>query len=570
MTKRTHQGKHKLAIMYEQHFGFDHKPFAITPDPRYLYLSDRHREALAHLLYGVSEGGGFVQLTGEVGTGKTTLCRSLLEQLPPEVDIALILNPRLDAVELVAAICDELKASCPPGCTSLKVLVGILNDHLLQSHAAGRRTVLVIDEAQNLTPDVLEQLRLLTNLETSESKLLEIILLGQPELREILERPELRQLAQRITARYHLGTLSPEETMAYVRHRLRVAGVSRPLFTPGALKSLVGLSGGVPRLINVICDRALLGAYVEDRNEVDKQIIQRAAREVQAQGNLPERWRRSLGAPAMRRRLLAAMLVLALIPAAVLAHRTVPEYIPVWPTENMAGEQHTAASTDVLEQRLAALDGEAEAAAWEDLFRLWGAEYHADRSPCDQARELGLQCLEDTGNWTMLRRLDRPALLRLNGPDGTGTALLATLEQDRAVIILAGEELTLPVNTLEQYWHGDYRILWRPPLEAELLREGDRGPEVEQLRTLLARQDQNDPGHGREKETASADPQNSFDYFDAELTSRVVDFQAAHGLQTDGIVGPRTLLWMSRPPAGPETPRLTPTEKQEVNRASKD
>ncbi len=564
----------KGAIMYEQHFGFDHKPFAITPDPRYLYLSDRHREALAHLLYGVSEGGGFVQLTGEVGTGKTTLCRSLLEQLPPEVDIALILNPRLDAVELVAAICDELKASCPPGCTSLKVLVGILNDHLLQSHAAGRRTVMVIDEAQNLNPDVLEQLRLLTNLETSESKLLEIILLGQPELREILDRPELRQLAQRITARYHLGTLSPEETMAYVRHRLRVAGVSRPLFTPGALKSLAGLSGGVPRLINVICDRALLGAYVEDRNEVDKQIIQRAAREVQAQGNLPERWRRSLGAPAMRRRLLAAMLVLALIPAAMLAHRTMPEYIPSWPEKNIAEKQNTPVeSTDELAQWLAALNGDAEAradaetTAWENLFELWGAEYHdGNRSPCHQARELGLECREDTGNWTMLRRLDRPALLRLNGPDGTGTALLTSLDRDRAVINLAGEVLALPINTLEQYWYGDYRILWRPPLEAELLREGDRGPAVRQLRSLLAQQGA--AGHENENEMTTTDDRH--DYFDADLAARVAEFQAAHGLQTDGIVGPQTLLWMSRSPTKPETPRLTPTDKTEMNQNSKD
>ncbi|HET97765.1 MAG TPA: AAA family ATPase, partial [Desulfurivibrio alkaliphilus] len=316
--------------MYQNYFGFHHKPFAITPDPRALYLSERHREALAHLLYGAGEGGGFVLLTGEVGTGKTTLCRSLLEQLPADVDLALILNPKLDAVELVAAICDELKIPYPAGSASLKVLVAALNDYLLQNHAAGRRTVLIIDEAQNLAPEVLEQVRLLTNLETAEIKLLQIVLIGQPELRELLQSDELRQLAQRITARYHLDPLDRAESVAYVRHRLQVAGVERPLFSAAALKALYRLSGGVPRLINVIADRALLGAYVEERNLVDEAILRRAAREVLAASTGPARSGRRLVGLGSPRALL--LLLLLLLPVALLLGQLLgpgwPHFIP--------------------------------------------------------------------------------------------------------------------------------------------------------------------------------------------------------------------------------------------------
>jgi general secretion pathway protein A len=275
--------------MYRDYFQLKENPFALTPDPRFLFLSHHHREAMAHLLYGMGEMGGFVQVTGEVGTGKTTLCRSLLEQAPEQVDVALILNPKLNATELVASICDELKVSYPEGCTSVKSLVDCLNRHLLTAHAGGRRTVLVIDEAQNLSPEVLEQVRLLTNLETSTNKLLQILLLGQPELKSVMETPELRQLSQRITARYHLTPLRLEETIAYIHHRLDVAGCHRPLFSPSALRMIHRLSHGVPRLINIICDRALLGAYARRRLQVDKALVRKAAGEVTGEPALPKR-----------------------------------------------------------------------------------------------------------------------------------------------------------------------------------------------------------------------------------------------------------------------------------------
>ena len=266
--------------MYLSHFGLRELPFSITPDPRFLYMSARHREALAHLVYGVGEHGGFVQLTGEVGTGKTSVCRCLLEQLPSNVDLALVLNPRLSPVELLATVCDELRIAYPNGTGSSKELVDRLHRHLLEAHTGRRRTVLIVDEAQNLSPEVLEEVRLLTNLETAREKLLQVILIGQPELTAILDQPKLRQLAQRVTARYHLEPLSRPETLAYVRHRLAVAGRGRPAFTEPALRTLHRRSRGIPRLINAIADRALLGAYTQERPQVDAATVRRAAAEV--------------------------------------------------------------------------------------------------------------------------------------------------------------------------------------------------------------------------------------------------------------------------------------------------
>ncbi len=266
--------------VYLNYFGLSEASFSITPDPQYLFLSEQHREALAHLLYGAGENGGFVLLTGEVGTGKTTICRAFLEQTPEQVDVALVLNPAMTAVELMHAICQEFGVATPDHQDSVKVLVDRLNRFLLDAHARGRHPVVVIDEAQNLRPMVLEQVRLLTNLETSKQKLLQIFLIGQPELREMLASQELRQLNQRITARFHLSPLSVRETAAYVDHRVTVAGVQRPLFTAAALREVHRRSRGVPRLINLICDRSLLGAAVSRRMQVTPAIVRRAAHEL--------------------------------------------------------------------------------------------------------------------------------------------------------------------------------------------------------------------------------------------------------------------------------------------------
>src|SRR5512139_1812101 len=290
--------------MYTSFFGLQEKPFAITPDPRYLYLSERHAEALAHLLYGINEAGGFIQLTGEVGTGKTTVIRSLLEQLPGHAEVALILNPRITPAEFLLTICEELHLQVPADSrTSTKALMDLLGHYLLEAHARGRRVVLIVDEAQNLSPQTLEQVRLLTNLETATTKLLQIILIGQEELRTLLEQPELRQLAQRITGRYHLSPLSSDETAGYVKHRMRVAGATAEAFTPGALKEIHRLSGGIPRVINVVCDRALLGAFTREDHRVGPSYVRMAAAEVYGRP-VPAPWLRYATAGAIAAALL--------------------------------------------------------------------------------------------------------------------------------------------------------------------------------------------------------------------------------------------------------------------------
>ena len=281
--------------VYKEYFRLSDLPFSIAPDPAFLYMSTKHREALAHLVYGVSSDSAFILLTGEVGTGKTTVCRCMLDQLPDNCDTAFILNPKLTEEELLASICEEIGIEYPVATASVKNLVDRINNHLLKSHAAGRRTLLIIDEAQILSPSVLEQLRLLTNLETNRCKLLQIILIGQPELRKMLERPELRQLSQRITARFHLDPLSRRDIANYVGHRLTVAGARRQLFSPSVIKRIFGLSGGVPRLINLICDRALLGTYAQGRTRVNKSTLNRAAYEVLGKRNSGVRFRHALG-----------------------------------------------------------------------------------------------------------------------------------------------------------------------------------------------------------------------------------------------------------------------------------
>src|SRR5947208_225069 len=270
--------------MYTRFFGLKQQPFSLAPDPRYLYMSKRHREALAHLLYGVGGGGGFVLLSGEIGAGKTTVCRCFLEQIPKRCNVAYIFNPKLTVMELLKTVCDEFHIPTPGAdapAPTVKTYVDALNGFLLQTHAVGQNNVLIIDEAQMLSADVLEQLRLLTNLETNERKLLQIVLIGQPELRTMLERPDLEQLAQRVIARFHLNALSAKETEHYIRHRLSVAGMTRAIpFDPPALQRIHELTRGVPRRINLLCDRVMLGAYAHSRHTIDQAMVEKAGREV--------------------------------------------------------------------------------------------------------------------------------------------------------------------------------------------------------------------------------------------------------------------------------------------------
>lgn len=516
--------------MYAAWFGLDEAPFTITPDPRYLYLSARHAEALAHLLYGVRGSGGFIQLTGEVGTGKTTLVRRLLEELPGDVDLALVFNPRLDREEFLAAVCEELRIPLPER-RSVKTLVDALYRRLLETHARGRRTVLVVDEAQNLSPDVLEQVRLLTNLETERQKLLQIILIGQPELRELLGRHELRQLAQRITARYHLDALDRREIDAYVHHRLRVAGAPGRIFTPGALRVLYRVSGGIPRLINVICDRALLGAWTRERRQVDAALLRRAAAEV-----LPPPRRRGPGPYVLAAGLLLAGLGLAALIARPAAWQTL---FPAPPA---------ARSAPVTPARITLPAGPADTdTTLRTLFAHWGLDYRPDAGPaCRQAAAAGLACVHDRGTWNNLRGLNRPAALSFHPPgEPPFQAVLTGLSADQAELRFGSTTVRVPLARLDDDWHGEFLLLWRPPAATGAgLAPGSSGPGVawlaDSLATLLGR-----PAlAGRES-------------YDAELAEAVRTFQQGRHLRVDGIAGAWTLIHLQNAletPAG--APRL--------------
>ena len=547
--------------MYTSFFGLNEKPFSITPDPRYLFLSERHGEALAHLVYGVTESGGFIQLTGEVGTGKTTLVRSLLlNRIPENANVAVVLNPQLSVIEFLATICEELHIEVLHNKGSVKALTDALNEHLLGAHAQGRRTILVVDEAQNLSPAVLEQVRLLTNLETSKQKLLQIILIGQPELRVLLARNDLRQLAQRITARYHLEPLSREETANYIEHRLKVAGALGEVFGSGAKKEVFRLSQGVPRLVNVICDRALLGAYAQESRRVTAHLIRQAAAEVKGQLDR---------SPWVRRTAIAAGLVGVAIIASSLWSitqrevQTQPVAVAEEPVaitqpepQPMLVEQTEPADepepTPSLQEQLQLADQLTRSDyALAALFETWGLEYlTGGRDACTQAADAGLTCLYQRGSWTGLQQMDRPAVLTLVDDDGNShNVVLNAIIEDDAELSIGGVRVTHPVTEITRSWFGDFMLLWRPPTgTAVSLGPGSQGPGVSWLRNSLAVID------GR---YATDDLQS--ETFDAELEQMVRTFQREHRLDIDGLAGQQTQIIINSLLAVEGTPRLSTT-----------
>ena len=545
--------------MYLSFFGINEKPFAITPDPRYLYLSERHAEALAHLLYGINEAGGFVQLTGEVGTGKTTIVRSLLAQTPKNAEIALILNPKMTAPEFLLTICEELGIGVPDAATeSLKDLVDILSGYLLRAHAGGRRVVVVVDEAQNLAPTVLEQVRLLTNLETNTRKLLQIILIGQPELRELLGRNELRQLAQRITGRYHLNPLTAAETAAYVRHRLRVAGATSDIFSPTALTEVHRLATGVPRVINVVCDRALLGAYSMDRHRVTSNLVRNAASEVFGKRFTPY-WlpwvgmAAAVGLLAMTVGLLWSFQPWAssshtataatLAPAKVAA--TTPAPVVTQPPATPAKATLTGHElTDLLAKNPTETDTDS---AFSKLFGIWRIQYvPAGVDPCSQASGQGLECLNQRGSFGQLRLYNRPAILMLSDNGGTShQVVLTALDDEHATVQLGGSSHDVSIGELSRYWFGDFVMLWRPGTsQVKSLSQGMRGDDVRWLRTSLQQVE------GEHSEGPVSD------VFDADLSKLVRDFQRQHRLTVDGIAGVQTQIVLASAVAPPDSPSL--------------
>ncbi|MDF1577919.1 MAG: AAA family ATPase [Desulfurivibrionaceae bacterium] len=510
--------------MYSKHFNLNENPFSIAPDPRYLYMSSKHQEALAHLMYGLKTDGGFVLLTGEVGTGKTTVCRCLLEQLPADLNVAFVLNPKLTATELLATVCDELGIDYPPGQNSIKEQVDNINRYLLDAHAAGRKTVLIIDEAQNLAPEVLEQIRLLTNLETDQRKLLQIVMLGQPELRDQLARPELRQLAQRITARYHLGPLGRREVAPYINHRLGVAGYHKKLFPDKVVNRIYRLTKGIPRLINVLCDRTLLGTYVEGREQVDQPTLRKAAREVFGAG----------GARKGIYKWLVPVLFAISLGLAILFNGGMKK---AGDGGSAAEKQAATGAASIAADRPAPVAWPADiphaksyGMAFEVLFGSWDRVYRAqaDSSPCEQAAGQGLACLDRQGSLGSLRHLDRPAVLKLVDRQGSiFYAPLLKLTERQATLLIDSREVSLSTAALEKQWYGAYTLLWQPPpgYSKPIVPEGD-GPEVQWLANAIGKTVRRPPA-------------------DADLGRLVALYQMGEGLMADGIVGPETLIHLN-------------------------
>lgn len=562
--------------MYTSFFGLNEKPFSITPDPRYLFLSKRHGEALAHLVYGVTESGGFMQLTGEVGTGKTTLVRTLLQnRLPENADVAVILNPQLSALEFLKTICEELGIAGPDDGSSNKALTDSLNEYLLAAHAEGRRTIVVVDEAQNLAAEVLEQVRLLTNLETAKQKLLQIILIGQPELRELLARNDLRQLAQRITGRYHLEPLSRDETSAYIEHRLKVGGALGELFDGGARREVFRHSHGVPRLINVICDRALLGAYTRETRTVNRGIVRRAAAEISGSAETVPWLRWSM--PAIG--ILGGAVVIAgawtLLDeqrtqgdAAVGPTAEVAVVEPGIPDEAFAHQAEAAAGTGnpgvavahtanrvepgLDEQLRLAQDltgaESAAAMAMATLFDLWSLSYPSSTQDiCAHVESMGYACLSQRGSISSLRQLDRPAILTLIDSRGVShSVVLTALQGDQAELSIAGVAVSHPVTTVANVWFGQYLLLWKPPNGYSMaLGLGVQDGNVIWLRQSLAAID----------DRYRAEP-TDLDIFDASLDQRVRAFQRDHRLDVDGLAGRQTQIIINSLLAPDGRPRL--------------
>ena len=516
--------------MYHRYFGLKEEPFSIAVNPRYLFMSARHRDALAHLLYGVGAGGGFILLTGEVGTGKTTINRCLLEQLPENTDIALILNPALNAVELLATVCDELNLDYASDEQSLKVLTDKLHQFLLNNHAKGRNTVLLIDEAQHLQFEVLEQIRLLTNLETNTKKLLQIILVGQPELRALLNKPELLQLPQRITARHQLKPLNADETQAYIRHRLQVAGLpaNHELFPRKIVKGIHKASRGIPRIINVLCDRMLLGTYGQNKTVVDQAMLKQSIVEVMGE----EEDITLDTSPSFSPWLVASVIVLSAV-----------AFLWLWPSYS-----NTPVANEVAMAQTATIsisDTKKITPVTSPTYSWFSDETSAinallvglqietvNTSICGNNTEEAMRCERmQATTWQELIAFNRPAVIALVTPEKLQAyAVVLGINNHQAIVMQGEATQTIPLSVLGPLWTGEFLFIWQT---SEFYRapfsKGHRGQEV----TWLAQQ------------FATLDQQSKLlanDVFNEPLSQRVKIFQDNYQLQADGVVGLKTLL----------------------------
>lgn len=564
--------------MYQDYFHLSDKPFSIAPNPHYLYLSDQHREALAHLSYGLHEYGGFIVLTGEVGTGKTTVCRCLLEQIPPEVRLAMIFNPSFSEKEMLQSICGEFGVSCP-GDASIKDLSDCLNRYLLQQHAQGKHAVLIIEEAQNLNAQLLEQLRLLTNLESNERKLLQIMLIGQPELLDKLELPELRQLSQRIVARFHLQSLNRKEVQAYISHRLMVAGCHRALFPPAVVAAIARLSGGIPRVINLLCDRTLLGCYTQNKEKADMTTTLQAAREVlgkkRARSSAPAAlalpWRHPRHAMAFS--IAATALVITtffygLDPIKQMVSRTanagsawieLPEKIPIPPSrpteavsisngEGAAMKPKARSASALLTTSAVMAKQRSEWDAYLLALRLWGVELGdqpGDVSPCQLLTRYSLDCWHKKGDYSDLIRLNRPAVLKLHDRRGNFFyGVVTQLDGKEVRLSFMDGDWLIPIERLNSVWTDEYTVLWkRPSGFSKTIRPGDRSPVVAWLLDQLPHTSRFSQRSGQASRM-----------YDRQVMNWVSELQGRCQLSVDGLLGKETIIRLNGLTA--QVPRL--------------
>ena len=540
--------------MYKAFYGLNDNPFSIAPNPHYMFLSDRHREALAHLTYGLGETGGFVLLTGEVGTGKTTVSRCLLQQIPENTDTAFILNPSLTELELLATLCDELEIKYGENPT-LKQLTDLISTYLLTNHKNARNTVLIIDEAQHLRSEVLEQLRLLTNLETNTKKLLQVILIGQPELQQLLKRQDLRQLAQRITARYHLLPLNKDEIGLYVLHRLQVAGRHEPLFTRKAIAALHKHSGGIPRLTNLLCERALMAGYGQAKVPIYHKMVNQAAVEVLGDIDAPsdKRW------PFVA----ATALVLAfglsfylfnrsanddsLNSNTALASNQTQQSVnpPALATIPSATNQSITASTSQLQTsppvvnaqqqilRQAMLQSSSIDNAFAGLFGLWNKQPIIGLSACQAAQQQDLACYQQQGNWYSIMRLNYPAVVYLQDAQANVFYGVIVERQVEQILLQLGEQqFWVNKDWFDRHFSGTFEILWQP--DGVLPREIGQSSSLAQVQWL-------------ENSLALVNKRRArlLTQFDGELEQQLMQFQRQHGLKPDGIAGNQTLVQLN-------------------------
>jgi len=545
--------------MYHNYFGLKEPAFSIAVNPNYLYMSRQHKEALAHLLYGV-KGGGFVMLSGEVGTGKTTIIRCLLEQLPDDTDIAIVLNPMAKVLEMLYTICDELGVSCIQDTPNIKDLTDALYTYLLNNHRKGRNTVLLIDEAQLLSEESLEQIRLLTNLETTTKKLLQIILVGQPEINDVLAKPSMRQLSQRITARFHLKPLTESETQSYIIHRLGVAGMpeGRNPFPPVIVKHIHRFTGGIPRLINIVCERSLIGAYGHNKVTVDKSIFEAAKLEVV--GNVDQSrspyatgyWKKAAALASTAAVFLALVVLYFLLaeqPKQKPQQAKAPEASNVAISENASTSapiiRSTPTSTPPPDEKLISANTSDNATQSESyyianfdearllLLSFLGQEIAHESKPCWSLIRYKISCEEQTlSTWDELSDLNRPAVLNITTASKFKSHVILIGLKDSTALLYTPDEKQVKVELadLGPYWTGEVFYIWqRPSGFKEPIGIGTSGQTVSWLAKTFAELDN------------QAKPLADRKYTKA-LAERVKIFQRTQRLSADGVVGKQTLL----------------------------